>query len=573
MMLSMMKRVFYILVAVSFLMPSVWTTMYSQDYVVPDITISKEKVKVDGKLFYSHIVLEKQTLYSICKAYNVGIDEVYAANPSLKETGLKKNAILLIPVIDAQEDRNADKAEKQAAEKTDKKEAQEAKRNRRQEKSEFFTHTVKWYENLNDISKKYGISVEAIMKINNLDSKKLSNRQKLKIPSDPQAYMARIEAEKAESDAASGQESQEETNKEPLSENPIEYTPKNDINAVLMLPFNTEAEKQNESSMDFYSGALLAVKDLGEGGLNIDLSVYDTGGGVLPITSDRLRMSDVVIGPIASPELSALLDIAPDSTYVISPLEHRADSIAASHANFIQAPSSAAMQYEDLARWVKEDSAPSDSVIVIYEKGIKDRTELSMLRQGLVSGQVRHSLFSYSILEGRSILDALSAKMTMTGQNRILVASESEAFVNDVIRNLNLLIHNRYSITLYGASKIRSFETIDVENLHNTNFHVSMSYYIDYDDQKVRDFLMKYRALYNTEPTQFAFQGYDTMYYFCSIGAKYGNRWPSMLNGEKTEMLQSDYRFVRKGNDASKGFINTGIRRIVYGPGYSILKK
>ena len=52
-------------------------TATAQEYVAPPVTISKEKVKIDGKVFYSHIVMEKQTLFSISKAYNVSIDDLY----------------------------------------------------------------------------------------------------------------------------------------------------------------------------------------------------------------------------------------------------------------------------------------------------------------------------------------------------------------------------------------------------------------------------------------------------------------------------------------------------------------
>ena len=72
----------------------------AQEYNNTPVTISKEKVKVGGKVCYSHIVLEKQTLYSISKAYNVSIEEIYRFNPTLQETGLKKNSILIIPSPD-----------------------------------------------------------------------------------------------------------------------------------------------------------------------------------------------------------------------------------------------------------------------------------------------------------------------------------------------------------------------------------------------------------------------------------------------------------------------------------------
>ena len=36
----------------------------AQTYVNTPVEISKEKVRIDGKICYSHIVLERQTLYS-----------------------------------------------------------------------------------------------------------------------------------------------------------------------------------------------------------------------------------------------------------------------------------------------------------------------------------------------------------------------------------------------------------------------------------------------------------------------------------------------------------------------------
>ena len=44
------------------------------------------------------------------------------------------------------------------------------------------THTVKWYENLNDIAAKYGITTEELMAANGLKGKKLKSRMKLVIP-------------------------------------------------------------------------------------------------------------------------------------------------------------------------------------------------------------------------------------------------------------------------------------------------------------------------------------------------------------------------------------------------------
>ena len=100
-----MKKIFLTFLAITvFLAAAPSYGLKAQDYVAPPVTVSKEKVRMDGKLYYSHIVLEKQTLYSIAKAYGVEIDDIYAANPSLKENGLKKNAIILVPAVNIQEE-------------------------------------------------------------------------------------------------------------------------------------------------------------------------------------------------------------------------------------------------------------------------------------------------------------------------------------------------------------------------------------------------------------------------------------------------------------------------------------
>ena len=175
--------------------------------------------------------------------------------------------------------------------------------------------------------------------------------------------------------------------------------------------------------------------------------------------------------------------------------------------------------------------------------------------------------FSYNILEGRDIQVTLEEKMTPVGVNRVIIASDNEAFVNDAVRNLNLIVHNKFQVVLYAPAKIRTFETIEVENFHNTSLHASLTFNIDYDDEKVHSFLRKYRAMFNTEPTPFAYQGYDVTKYFVSLVAKYKDGWMSHLENEDAQMLQSSFMFR---NNGTGGYVNNGIRRIIYGKDYSI---
>ena len=554
---------------------------YAQYPQVP-VTISKEKVRMDGRIYYSHIVLEKQTLYSISKAYGVSIQSIYDANPTLKSEGLKKNAIILIPASDGQaypaiaatdgtsgqvqETTRTEETGQDSTGDNDRKKRQKDRKKKAKDDN-FVTHTVKWYEDLDVISEKYGVPVDIIMYENGLTGRKLTSRQKLRIPADLNAYMA-AHPERFASEVAAYEAPAETAIAEAADNAEADASVEKAVNAVLMLPFNAVDGKGSEGNMDFYSGALLAARDLGYKGINTDLSVYDTGNGSLPVTRERLAASDVVIGPVSAGDLRRLLEMTPAGTEVVSPVDPRTEYLARSHSNFIQAPTSSAEQYTDLIRWIAEEKKPEEKALVIYEKSLRGQNESASVDSLLRESGIIYSSFSYNILEGRDVLEPMESMMDSTAVNRVLVVSESEAFVNDVVRNLNLMIHDRYKVVMYGSSRLKGFETIDVEDYHNASLHLSMSYYVDYERPEVRDFLLKYRALYNTEPGAFAFQGYDVMYYFISVCAEYGKDWAEKISeNEKTRMLQTDFRFRRDGDGGLK---NTAIRRIVYGPDYSI---
>ena len=51
--------------------------------------------------------------------------------------------------------------------------------------------------------------------------------------------------------------------------------------------------------------------------------------------------------------------------------------------------------------------------------------------------------------------------------------------------------------------------------------------------------------------------------------SRYGSDWMRKLDGSEQHMLQSTFRFVPMPEG---GFVNQGIRRVVYGNGWSVTK-
>lgn len=528
----------------------------AQEYNNTPVTVSKEKVKVGGKVCYSHIVLEKQTLYSISKAYNVSIEEIFKYNPTLHEVGLKKNSIILIPTAEAPKNENSHNQKNEASHKI---------------------HIRKWYEDLDMIAAEYGVSAEEIMAANKLTDKTLLPRQKLIIPvSDetlieaaPQKKVATVHEEivtdKSRSTQAEVVAAVESNEAEDIQDTII--ASQKTINATVLLPMRNSEGKLSRNNMDFYSGLMLAVYDLGQNGINAEVNIYDILDEETPVTREDINNSDIIIGPISAADLTRLFQSSEENCAVVSPLDPRAERLVAEYNDLIQAPTPHRVQYQDLTNWIKEEMGENDKVFMFSERTAKINQSVDMMKEVMDSSGIAYIPFTYSILEGRDILEPLKEMMTAEGANRIYIASESEAFVNDVVRNLNLMLLENFEVVLYAPSKIRSFETIEVEHFHKTSMHVSLTYYINYEDQAVKDFLLKYRALYNTEPTQFAFQGYDIAHYFISLCYKYGKDWATKLEESEKAMLQSTFKCIKLGTG---GYVNNGVRRITYGPKWTV---
>jgi LysM repeat protein len=531
----------------------------AQEYVPAPVTVSQEKVKLNGKVYLSHVVLEKQTLYGIARAYGVSEEELYEANPSLRETGLQKNAILLIPYKE-QAAGVAKPAENAAPANQD-----------------YVEHVVRWYEDLDDIARRYNLTAQEIMDYNGLKNRKLSTRQVLKIP-------VKKEGEEAQQEEILQEQTEEESTVEVVPVDTLEVSMpvlpdnapvvsdsvllaqrvKDKADFSLILPLRANAGG-SEINMDFYSGVLMALRDLEAEGVKAHMHVYDLNAGIPPI--EDLVQSDFVLGPVASRDIEAILQRVDGRVPVISPLDQKAAALSAYYKNFVQAPAAIDHQYEDLAQWVKEDLAPTDKVILITEKGADNVTAPVAIRSALARRELTYEILNYAIADGRTIpatlAEMMAAKDTL---NRVIVASENEAFTGDVVRNLGIMQGKGYEITMYAPSKVRTFETIEGTAYHDADLHICTSYHVDYSDPKVNRFVHAYRALFRTEPSQFAFQGYDTARFFVVRYLRYGDDWTRYLGMERSSGLHTDFLFIPDENGNNH---NRAVRRVVFKKDYT----
>lgn len=570
-------RIVYLFVLILFTL----TDIYGQDAS----KTSTEKVKVGDNLYYAHTVRKKETLYSLSKAYNVDIEEIVKHNRAA-ESGLKAGTILYIP---AQKTNAAVQESAPAQEQAATQEQTAGDKSKKQTNKKYKKHTVKWYEDITDISEKYGVSVEAIMALNNLKSSKLKTRQSLLIPDKeylPQnnIIIPKPFVEPSPTKDTTAIEGPKETvitsdTLQPAAESKVKFRKKDEpVEIAYILPFGSvDTSRINSNFMDFYAGSLLAANDMKNSGVPVKINVYDQSE-YNPlhslIDSPGFSNNQLIVGPARAKLITAFTGYSQNAGIpLVSPLDNAAESMADENPYFIQMPANTLSQIENtvdlLDKYRTEHN--SSTVLLICEKGtVGDSIYVNNAKKLLEERGIDYKTISYGILEGRQIYGTILSSVDTLSENEhiALVPSNSEAFVSDVVRNLDLCRKPGANITLFGLPKWRNFETINVELFHKLKLHISLPYFVDYSNQQTIRFLQQYRALYGTEPTPYAYQGYDITKYILKEMALYGNSFVHSTELEHARMLQSDFR-LKKDSEQS-GLKNRATRNIVYNPDYTI---
>ena len=326
-----------------------------------------------------------------------------------------------------------------------------------------------------------------------------------------------------------------------------------EIEVSLLLPMKSTSGRPSANFLEYYSGALMAVKDLGTTGLKINLGVFDTDES--SPSEEQLANSDVIIGPVGTSGIKSLLARLPEGKFIVSPLEPKAAALADS-CRLIQAPAPSEIQMDEIALWIKEECMPSDSVVVLRNEEEPLSDDSKHLLERLDESGVRYSVMQRPVV-----------KDDATGVTRFVVLSDKDWFLCSSINAIGKLGASGKAVVLYSTAKIRSLEGVNAESPYNASTRLATNYYIDYDNPKICAFVRSYRALFNSEPTSFAFHGYDTMHYFVTMCARYGRQWYKKLPDHSERGLQADFIFDK--DDEITGAVNKGIRRVVYTPDLS----
>lgn len=320
------------------------------------------------------------------------------------------------------------------------------------------------------------------------------------------------------------------------------------FHVALALPLQASGDKPSNNFLDFYSGALLALRDLGNSGRRVDLEVYDTADSKTTLPQSLIDDSDVILGPVSVQDISNALPLVGKGKVLISPLDPKAGDLAADNP-VVQSPSPWTAQINEMLRWLREELPIGEEVYVVRDTSTAEPAEQrDYLMERLAGSGIRF----------QTVLSVPQIPFKRGTTTRVVIASDRDNFISSAIRNLGIEGARNSNVILYGTAGVRTNNTAQTD-LHNTQAHLALSYFIDYNDPDVRRFILAYRALFKDDPGSFSFQGYDTMHYFVTISTIYGRQWFKKLPEYAEKGLQSDFRYTE-----ADGRINQAVRRVVY---------
>ena len=494
----------------------------AQSYEAPEVTISSEKANIAGKIYYVHKVEPKQTIYSICKAYGTTQEALLEANPSL-EDGLKSGSTILIPEETPEEGAAAGvKPDGNGSE-------------------------GKWYDKF-----------LALFKTKDKDSRPAAKEE----PSEdsgmqPDTVAAASVPEVA---ASSGIPS------EGLAAPRVEFSSERPIRVSLLLPFNASSSPE-QNYFDFYSGVLMALRELKADGFNIELHVFDTKSGN-PLGSIKLRNSDLIVGPVHASDIAPYAEFAKEHKIpIVSPMDLRSERFIEDNPYFFLAPATDSIRLNNTVRSIRAKAG--DKVHVFYNSSMKEAALVRRVKAELDRNGVTYANVAYDLLRGRELGQHLGRQWADHSTHKVIVASEDEAFAPDVVRNIRLITRSEVPVEIYCSNALRGFEgSIDYDTFYRTEAHISAPYWVDYSDAETEDFVLKYRALFNTEPTAFSFQGHDIMKYFVSMMEACGGNFEDTDTLPEIWGLQCNMQFRRR-NEKS-GWQNIATRNLIFSPDFTV---
>jgi ABC-type branched-subunit amino acid transport system substrate-binding protein len=498
-----------------------------------------DKVVIGNTRYILHPVQKNETLYSISRLYDCTQEEVLAAN-NLSGV-IKKGMILKIPDHTYQQPTPAAPIDE----------------------SKFIKYLAVSGDNFYQLKLKFGVDEEELLRINPDLKEGLKAGKIILIP-------VKSKAEPVVKEAP--------VHVAPTKEIPLpQKGPGRNLNVGLFLPISaavTDSLKPTAKTLSFlafYQGVLLAVDQQVKNGLKIKLFVYDTEKSSSSVETlvkkPEMSSLDLIIGPVYPEVQRAVSELSERNKIpMVSPLSSD-DRYTRTNPWFFQVNPVKKLRLETTADYILKEFS-KEKIILLAEDNRSSETRLihDRLNQKLSDhGGVKVQVTTYDIWAKG--LEGLESQLIADKPNVLVMAETNEVQVSVAMNRLTLL-SKKFPLILIGIQEFTRMPSIEIENLHDVNLRFLTTSYVNYQLPSIIQFADNFRTEFGTEPSSYAFQGYDEATFFLNAMHKTGELGHGTVPDGNSGLLQATYHFTKTSD--SGGYTNDAFTVVEYSRSFEI---
>lgn len=484
-----------------------------------------------------HEVQPKETKYSIAKKYGITLEELEKKNPEAKE-GLKIGQVLVIKGS-APKAEIAEKKSETPKQETPKQETAEAG---------FGKYEVKPKETLYSLSRQFALSQNDLTDLNPELKDGVKVGMILKVPNTLPLANASSKNFTDLTKSLSTKERKELVLLLPFNVSKIEGDTTSSVQARL--------KKDNflNMTLDFYSGALVAIDSAKTLGLNIDVKILDSqeNRNSSSISStfvqNNLTKADVVVGPFYQAHAEKTAEMLNKSNVpVISPLSKDSGKL---YSNLYQ--SMPTVDYLKSAMFDYMNSKNGNIVAVVDPKKASTRK--------YISDNYSNVKFASFTDKGGLSPESLKSLLVKNQMNYVVMETASIWMIKSTISAL-LAAQSEYQLQLVI---LESNDALDSDEISIANLAKLRMLYPavtrDNDTPEALIFSKVYKKKNNIFPNQYATRGFDVTF-DAMLRLSQEKSFEETIYDAATEQVENKFNYNR---NPSGGYSNKGVYILYY---------
>lgn len=446
-------------------------------------------------------------------------------------------------------------------------------------------HTVRFLETVYSLSRRYGITQEALLAANpEVAARGLKRGQVICIPYTAEELAAMTPDENVADDTDDTDVTLPET-----PEPDIIHSPWSGINVAVILPFqlNTTATNADKAKMvEYYEGLLLSVDSLKRKGVSINLYAYDSGNANTSIgdllAREEMSRMDIIFGPVHQKHINEAAAFAnKHSIPLVLPFARDVRQLKSNPMIYQVNVEQDDLDAEGLEHFFTAFENPN--VLFFEAKGEKTDPFARKLMDEL---DARNYDYLKLVADTTSFVADLMTHLDESADNILMIASADmdNETLSSMMPVFQLMARDSLASTslhLFGYPQYQIYALSHMEQCHEVDTWFYSSFYTNNLLPDAVSFHRLFRHTYSRDLTnrfpKYGILGFDTGWYFLNAISRTLSQPASVtlanLSNYNCPTIQTGFRFERVSEVG--GWINRkaylihigrdgGVRRIDY---------